>query len=236
MGGRSRHGRRAAPPGRPRNWPTIPRSFDREWNLFALDDSVRDWGTGRRVGLGDGTHDGHGRGALAREGPRLKDPATANRLAARLELALGRFARAEAAARRVLAMPGRAEEEGAKAAPGRARSRGLGRHAEAVEVFREPCSARTRTAAGIRPPELAEALAGSLRRQGEADELLAGVSTPAARSWAGPLRRSAAPRGMRACRGRGRWPAPRQEGDAGQLLVPSLRPLPRGVPAAPGPG
>ena len=66
--------------------------------------------------------------ALVREGPRLKDPATAYRLEARLQLALGRFPRAEAAARRVLAMPGRAEEEGARQLLAES-LRGLGRHA-----------------------------------------------------------------------------------------------------------
>jgi thiol-disulfide isomerase/thioredoxin len=147
-----------------------PRRFDREWNLFALDDYAHDWG---RV-AGSGSVMGPMRilaEALDREGPRLKGPATAYRLAARLELALGRFARAEAAARSVLAMPGKAEEEGARQLLAEA-LRGLGRNAEAVDVFRSMLRSNP-DSRNIRA-QLAEALAASGRR-GEADELLAAI-------------------------------------------------------------
>ena len=82
-------------------------------------------------------------------------------------------------------------------------------------------------------PKLAEALAAS-GRHGEADELLAAIDP--GRVLVGrpaPAFRAAPGRGPEAEVG---GPLRGKKATAGQLLVPSLRPLPRGVPAAPGPG
>ncbi len=67
-----------------------PARFDREWKLFALDDYAHGWDRVAETSPQAGPMKALAE-SLDREAPRLKDPATAYRLVARLELALGRF-------------------------------------------------------------------------------------------------------------------------------------------------
>ncbi len=90
-----------------------PSRFEREWRLSSLDDEAHGWtraaeSPSARLAMSQMMM------ALTREAPRLKDRATAYRLAARLALYTRDFAEAESAALRVLALPGKAEDEGAR--------------------------------------------------------------------------------------------------------------------------
>jgi len=145
-----------------------PRHFDREWKLFALDDYAQGWEKAAASARTKAAMHAMAE-SLVNTAVRLNDPATAYRLAARLWLHVGEFARAEDTARKVLSRSDQAENENARQLLAEA-LRGQGRHTEAARVLRSML-AKNPESRNIRL-QLAETLTATGEHR-EADDLIA---------------------------------------------------------------
>ncbi len=192
--------------------------FEKNWKLSGISATADGWGNASRSEVASGPISDLAK-ALRTKADSLKDPADADRIAARLFMHVRDYPAAEIAARRLLARPQHAEEENARQILAESLAgRGLYRDASAVY---QSMLLKNRGSKNIRA-----SLADALDASGQTAEARADGSD---RSRANPPR-SQSSRVSRPALGRAgdfdHRVSREKEGVVGQLLVRPLRPVP----------